>query len=71
MNIFNKHPNSVGESYFEHFKKAWSFGIRSLTISFRAFTHAFFPFLYEHGTSDKISELHEELQQRKRDSEES
>ena len=65
-NIFTKHPKEVGESYFEHFAKAFSFGVKLLLISFRAFVHAVFPFFFEHGTSEKINELNKILQERRK-----
>ena len=65
-NLFTKHPKEVGESYFEHFAKAFGFGFKLLLISFRAFIHAIFPFFFEHSTSDKINELHKVLQERRK-----
>tara|TARA_B100000214_G_scaffold364986_2_gene332194 strand:+ start:121 stop:336 length:216 start_codon:yes stop_codon:yes gene_type:complete len=64
-NIFTKHPNSIGESYFKHFLKAMSFGISLLLISFCVFIHAIFPFLFEHSTSEKIKKLSDKLEKRK------
>ena len=67
-NIFTNHPNKVGESYFEHFFKACSFGFQLLSIALRAFVHAIFPFFFEHSTSEKIRELNDILQKRKKES---
>jgi hypothetical protein len=64
-NIFNHHPNSVGETYFQHFFKSCSFGIQLILIAFRAFVHAIFPWFFEHSTSDRVTELHNVLQKRK------
>ena len=64
-NIFKDHPNAVGETYFQHFFKACSFGIKLILIAGRAFIHAIFPCFFEHSTSDKISKLNDVLQNRK------
>ena len=65
-NIFKEPPNSVGETYFQHFLKSCSFGIKLLMISARAFIHAIFPWCFEHSTSDHISRLNDILQSRKK-----
>ena len=64
-NIFTDHLKSVGENYFEHFLKSFSFGMKLLYIALGAFIHAIFPWFFENSTSDRISELHELLQKRK------
>lgn len=64
-NIFTKHPNSVGESYFRHFIKSFGFGVKLILIALRAFVHAVLPFLFEHSASDQISTLNDVLQKRK------
>ena len=64
-NIFNNHPNKIGETYFEHFLKACSFGIKLILIALRVFVHAIFPWCFEHSASDRISKLHDILQSRK------
>lgn len=64
-NIFKDHPNSIGETYFQHFLKASIFGIKLIFIAVRVFIHAIFPFCFEYSTSDKIRELHTDLQNRK------
>ena len=64
-NRFKHHPNSVGETYFEHFFKACSFGIKLILIALRVFIHSIFPWCFEHSTSDRISKLHDILQSRK------
>ena len=67
-NIFKQHPNSVGETYFQHFLKSCGFGIKLLMISARAFIHAIFPWCFEHSTSDQIRKLNDILQSRKESS---
>ena len=65
-NIFTKHPNSVGESYFQHCFTACRFGFKLIGISIRVFIHAVFPFLYESGASKRVDELNRILQDRSR-----
>lgn len=67
-NIFKNHPNKIGETYFEHFLKACSFGIKLILIALRVFIHAIFPWCFEHSASDRISKLHDILQNRKKSS---
>ena len=64
-NIFKHHPNAVGETYFQHFFKACTFGIKLILIAARAFIHAIFPWCFEHSASDSISKLNNDLQNRK------
>ena len=65
-NIFTKHPNSVGETYLQHLVKGLSFSIKLIFISLKAFIHAIVPCLFEHSTSDKVAELNDVLQKRKK-----
>ena len=64
-NIIKDHLNKVGETYFEHFLKAFGFGIKLMLISLRVFIHAIFPWCFEHSTSDRIKKLNDILQDRK------
>jgi hypothetical protein len=64
-NIFTKHPNKVGESYFQHFIKASGISISLFFLALRIFIHALFPFFFEYSTSNKIKKLNDELQERK------
>ena len=65
-NIFKDHPSKVGETYFEHFLKAFGFGIKLILISIRVCIHAIFPWCFEHSASDRVSKLHDVLQNRKK-----
>ena len=65
-NPFTEHPNSVGESYFEHMKKAFNTAIKVQIIVSIILAHAIFPFLFEHTASDKILKINKELQHRKK-----
>ena len=65
-NIFKHHLNAVGETYFQHFFKACSFGIKLILIAARVFVHAIFPWCFEHSVSEKIRSLNDILQNRKK-----
>ena len=65
-NIFTKHPHAVGESYLRHFINASRFSLILIKLAFMSLTHALFPFLFEHSTSDQINELNTRLQERKK-----
>lgn len=58
-NIFTDHPNSIGETYWEHLVAAACIGGRLIKASFYCFVHAVFPFLYEKAGSQEIRDLHE------------
>lgn len=64
-NIFTKHPNEVGENYFQHMGHAISFCLLLLSLSFKALVHAIFPFWYKTAVSDRILKLSIGMQKRK------
>ena len=64
-NIFNNHPNSLGESYFQHLLKSISFGLKLIVIAFYSFVHAIFPFFFTNKVSNSITKLNKILQNRK------
>lgn len=58
-NPFTDHPQKVGETYFEHFGVASSFGIRMISGGVACLLHGFFPFLFETTGSRKVTQLHD------------
>ena len=56
--IFLDHPKTVGESYWEHFRVAGSFGVAMVTGGVKAMVHAALPNVYETAGSDTIRRLH-------------
>jgi hypothetical protein len=44
-NPFTKHPHSVGETWYQHFKFSVKIGIRLLVSSLYFLLHATFPFI--------------------------
>ena len=61
MKAFKEHPASVGESYFQHMRSSFSFGIKMLGGSFACFAHGIFPFLCVSRGSEAIADLHETM----------
>lgn len=59
LELFNKHPNEVGETYFEHLGMALSFAGRMLIATLVCATHAFLPFMFEKTGSKMIAELYQ------------
>ncbi|MGY6709165.1 MAG: DUF6356 family protein [Rhizobiaceae bacterium] len=62
--LFTAHPQTVGESYFEHMGFALWFASRLLLAGGAALTHAFLPFLCETTASRIIRELHQRIESR-------
>lgn len=66
MGLFTDHPNSVGETYWQHMAFAVRFGRKCFMAALYAFTHALFPFLYTKNASKIILELADLIEQSKR-----
>lgn len=64
QNPFTTHPQSVGETYFEHMGVAAGFGLRLLGASFAAFVHALLPFAFERTASRTILGMAETMRGR-------
>jgi len=63
-NPFTAHPHSVGETYFQHMRKASGFGIRMLGGACAAFAHALLPFLFVHTGSRVVHDLNRTMSAR-------
>lgn len=59
--IFTQHPASVGETYWQHQRTAWSFGVCMLIGGLACLVHSVFPFLFERTASRHISQLYERM----------
>ncbi len=60
-NLFQDHPASVGETYFQHFGSAISFTGAMLVAAFCCAVHAVLPFLFEKTGSGIITDLHDRM----------
>ena len=56
--IFQEHPETVGETNFEHFHSAFGFGTAMITGGFKCVIHGFLPPLFKTSGSDAVRRLH-------------
>ena len=63
--LFTEHPESVGESYFEHMGVALSFAGPLLAAGLAALVHAVLPFLCVTTASGTVKRLHARMVNRK------
>lgn len=61
MKAFTEHPNSVGETYFQHMRMSFRFGGRMLLASIGCFLHGLFPFLCVKTGSKAIIDLNHHM----------
>ena len=59
--LFTEHPETVGETYFQHLHTASYFGVKMFLGAFCCFVHAIFPFLFEKTGSKIITGLHDRM----------
>ncbi len=59
--LFTQHPETVGETYFQHMYSASSFGVKMLGGAFCCFVHAILPFMFEKKASQVITDLHDAM----------
>ncbi|UVF19933.1 DUF6356 family protein [Microvirga terrae] len=62
--LFTEHPDSVGESYFEHMAVALSFAGPLLMAGLAALVHAVLPFLCLTTASRIVKRLHARMTSR-------
>ena len=58
MKVFTEHPESVGETYFEHMRTSFGFGARMLVAGVGCFLHGLVPFICTKTGSKTIGTLH-------------
>src|SRR3569833_2696019 len=58
---FTEHPESVGETYFEHMCTASWFAMNMLGAAFACAVHAILPFAFQKTGSQRIKLLHERM----------
>jgi len=59
--LFTEHPETVGETYFQHMYSASSFGLRMLVAAFCCLVHAIFPFLFEKTAGTMVTGLYDRM----------
>ncbi len=63
--LFLEHPHAVGETYFEHQRRAFWFAGELMKASLACALHALAPRLFVCTASAKITRLHEEMTRRR------
>lgn len=61
MKFFTEHPESVGETYPEHFMVASSFGVPMILAGIACLLHGIFPFLFEKTGSNLVKKLYDRM----------
>ena len=59
--VVTEHPASVGETYFEHQRRAFRVAQRLLVAAAAAVVHALVPALFTTKASDTVGEIHDEI----------
>ncbi len=59
--LFEDHPASVGETYWQHLASAWGFSWRMAVASLVCLIHALLPFLFTKYGSAMITQLHDRM----------
>lgn len=59
--LFNQHPRSVNETYWQHLRHASSFSGAMLKGGFLCGVHALLPFVFERSGSETIKTLHDRM----------
>ena len=57
MSLFTDHPNSIGESYFQHLFFAVGIGAKLIGAGMAAIIHGLFPFWHQTTASRTIRDL--------------
>jgi len=61
LKAFTQHPETVGESYFEHLCSAWGFAATMALGAVACALHGLFPFAFQSSGSRRIRDLHERM----------
>jgi hypothetical protein len=59
--LFTDHPETVGETYWQHMGMAFSFAITMIAAGLACLVHAVFPFLCVKTGSKAITGLHDRM----------
>lgn len=61
LRAFTDHPDSVGETYFEHMGSAWGFAATMAVAALCCLLHGIFPFAFQRAGSRRIVQLHQRM----------
>jgi len=59
--LLTEHPASVGESYWQHLRSAWSFGFGLLFAGGACLVHGLLPFALVRTASTRVAMLYERM----------
>jgi hypothetical protein len=59
--IFQDHPESVGETYGEHFHSAFGFGTAMIVAGVKCLIHGFLPPVFTTSGSDAVRRLYDTM----------
>lgn len=62
---FTTHPESMGESYFQHFSFAVWLGVRAIIAGMAILLHGVFPFILEKTGSAILQNIMQDIEKRK------
>ncbi len=60
-NVLTDHLAEIDESYSEHLRVAFTFGVRMVTGGMACIIHAILPFTFQKTGSKCITKLHDEM----------
>ncbi|MEQ1755409.1 MAG: DUF6356 family protein [Micropepsaceae bacterium] len=66
IEFFQRHPRSVGETYFEHMAVAANFGVLMVVGGLACLVHALIPALFEFTASRVIATLYTRMVSKRR-----
>jgi hypothetical protein len=61
MKFLTEHPSSVGETYWEHMRKAFGFGLAMVIGGLACFFHGLLPPLFVNTGSRTVYRLHKTM----------
>ena len=61
LKAFTHHPETVGETYFQHLGSAWGFASTMAVGAAACLLHGLFPFAFQASGSRRIRDLHERM----------
>ena len=64
MNIFTKHIDEIGETYFEHMFNAFRYSFTFFLLVFVSVIHAIFPFWFTKTASCVIQAMSDHIKER-------
>jgi len=64
--VFLDHPRSLGETYWQHQRRALHFGTSMITAGLACLVHALVPAVFVRTASSMVSRLHDEMHSTRR-----